>query len=124
MLKEDFARRVLKVEESPTFALEKKVDELDIKLKQEGRSVIRFGIGQPDFNTPENIKDAGKKAIDENKTKYTASTGIKELKSAIVEKFKRDNNIDYETSNILVGNGAKHVLDDIMRVLSVPEIKS
>ena len=120
MLKEDFARRVLKVEESPTFALEKKVDELDIKLKQEGRSVIRFGIGQPDFNTPESIKDAGKKAIDENKTKYTASTGIKELKSAIVEKFKRDNNIDYETSNILVGNGAKHVLDDIMRVFVGP----
>ncbi len=120
MSEKDFAERVLKVEESPTFALERKVDELDIKLKKEGRSVIRFGIGQPDFNTPDNIKNAGKKAIDENKTKYTASTGIKELKSAIVEKFKRDNNIDYETGNILVGNGAKHVLDDIMRVFVSP----
>ena len=120
MLKQEFAQRILKVEESPTFALERKADELDAKLKKEGKSIIRFGIGQPDFNTPSNIKDAGKKAIDENKTKYTASTGIKELKNAIVNKFKRDNNIDYEISNILVGNGAKHVLDDIMRVLVNP----
>jgi len=121
MFTQDFANRILKVEESPTFVLEKKADELDIKLKQEGKSIIRFGIGQPDFNTPDNIKDTGKKAIDENKTRYTASTGIKELKSAIVNKFKRDNNIDYETSNILVGNGAKHVLDDIMRVFINPD---
>jgi len=69
-----------------------------------GSRKIRFGIGQPDFNTPANIKDAGKKAIDENKTKYTASTGIKELKNLIVNKFKRDNKIDYEVENILVGN--------------------
>ncbi|MBC8389976.1 MAG: pyridoxal phosphate-dependent aminotransferase [Actinobacteria bacterium] len=121
MLTSDFADRILKVEESPTFALEKKADELDIKLKQEGKSIIRFGIGQPDFNTPANIKDAGKKAIDENKTKYTASTGIKELKNAIVNKFKRDNKIDYEVENILVGNGAKHVLDDIMRIFVNPD---
>jgi len=116
MLPEYFSERILKVEESPTFALERKVDEIDARLKQEGKSVIRFGIGQPDFNTPDNIKDAGKKAICENRTKYTASTGIRELKEAIVEKFKKDNNIDYEISNILVGNGAKQVLDDIMRV--------
>lgn len=116
MSTQNFSERVLRVEESPTFALERKADELDAELKKEGKSVIRFGIGQPDFNTPINIKDAGKKAIDENKTRYTASTGIKELKNAIVNKFRRDNGVDYETSNILVGNGAKHVLDDIMRV--------
>jgi aspartate aminotransferase len=116
MLPEYFSERILKVEESPTFALERKVDEIDRRLKKDGRSVIRFGIGQPDFNTPVNIRDAGKKAINENRTKYTASTGIKELKSAIVNKFKRDNSIDYEIPNILVGNGAKQVLDDIMRV--------
>ncbi len=116
MLTQNFSERVLRVEESPTFALERKADELDAELKKEGKLIIRFGIGQPDFNTPLNIKDAGKKAIDENKTRYTASTGIKELKGAIVNKFRRDNGIDYETSDILVGNGAKHVLDDIMRI--------
>ena len=112
-----FSERILKVEESPTFTLEKKADELDIKLKNEGRSVIRFGIGQPDFDTPENIKNAAKKSIDQNKTRYTASTGIKELKEAIINKFHRDNGLDYDISEILAGNGAKQVLDDIMRVL-------
>ncbi len=112
-----FAKRILEVEESPTFALEKKADALDIDLKKEGKSIIRFGIGQPDFHTPANIKEAGKKAIDQNKTKYTASTGIKELKQAVVDKFKNENGLDYSIENILVGNGAKHILDDIMRVL-------
>ncbi len=111
-----FSGRVLNVEESPTFALEKKADELDGILKKEGRSVIRFGIGQPDFDTPENIKSAAKLSIDQNKTRYTASTGIKELKEAILKKFERDNGLSYELSEILVGNGAKQVLDDIMRV--------
>lgn len=115
-----FSDRILKVEESPTFALEKKADELDRELKKEGRYIIRFGIGQPDFNTPDNIKDAAKLAIDENKTKYTASTGIRELKQAIVKKFERDNKIKYEVENILVGNGAKQVLDDLMRIFVNP----
>ncbi|MQY74965.1 MAG: aminotransferase class I/II-fold pyridoxal phosphate-dependent enzyme [Clostridia bacterium] len=74
-----------------------------------GSRKIRFGIGQLDFNTSINVKDAGKKAIDENKTRYTASTGIKELKNVIVNKFKRDNKLDYEVENILVENGAKHL---------------
>ena len=78
-------------------------------------------MDQPDFSISLNIKDAGKKAIDENKTKYTESTGIKELKDAIVSKFKGENKIDYETSNIIVGNGEKHVLDDIMRVFINPD---
>lgn len=111
-----FSERILKVEESPTFALEKKADEIDQILKKEGKSVIRFGIGQPDFDTPENIKIAAKLSIDQNKTRYTASTGIKELKEAIIKKLARDNNLSYETVEILVGNGAKQVLDDIMRV--------
>ncbi len=111
---------VLKLEESPTFALEKKVDEIDAKLKQKGDYVVRFGIGQPDFNTPDNIKEAAKKAIDENKTKYTASTGIRELKIAITEKLKRDNGLDYGIENIFVGNGGKQVLDAIMRAFINP----
>ncbi|MBN1298076.1 MAG: pyridoxal phosphate-dependent aminotransferase [Actinobacteria bacterium] len=109
------SERVLKLEESPTFALEKKVDALDSQLKEKGSYVVRFGIGQPDFNTPANIKDAAKQAIDENKTKYTASTGIKELKEAILDKFLRDNGLEYTTSNIVAGNGGKQVLDAIMR---------
>ncbi|MHB1347868.1 MAG: pyridoxal phosphate-dependent aminotransferase [Candidatus Humimicrobiaceae bacterium] len=110
-----FSKKALMLEESPTFALEKKADELDILLKKEGSFVVRFGIGQPDFNTPSNIKEAGKRAIDENKTKYTSSTGIIELKQAIVKKFKAANNIDYDVKNIFAGNGAKQVLDVIMR---------
>lgn len=113
MLTSDFAGRILKVEESPTFALEKRADELDIKLKKEGKSIIRFGIGQPDFNTPPNIKDAGKKAINENKTKYTASTGINELKNAIVNKFKRDNKINYEVENIRICLAPKMFLQSL-----------
>lgn len=109
------SKRVLDLEESQTFALEKKADEIDMQLKNEGDFVIRFGIGQPDFNTPPNIKYAAKKAIDENKTRYTASTGIKELKLAITEKFYKDNNIEYGIENIFVGNGAKQVLDVIVR---------
>ena len=109
------SKKVIKLEESPTFALEKKADELDALLKKEGSFVVRFGIGQPDFNTPANIKDAAKKAIDENKTKYTASTGIVELKKAIVNKFGNDNKIRYGIENIFVGNGAKQVLDVIIR---------
>lgn len=115
-----FSKRVLKLEESATFALEQKVDKIDAVLKEQGNYVVRFGIGQPDFNTPLNIKDAAKKAIDENKTKYTASTGIRELKLAIVEKFKRDNGIDYSMENIFVGNGGKQVLDVIMRAFLNP----
>ena len=112
-----FSQRILKVEESPTFALERKVDEIDSRLKKEGNYVVRFGIGQPDFNTPDNIKEAGKRAIDENKTKYTPSSGIKELKMAVAAKLEKENSVRYDADNILVGNGAKQVLDDIMRTL-------
>jgi len=114
-ISELLSKNVLKLEESATFALEKKADEIDNELKKEGNLVIRFGIGQPDFNTPTNIKEAAKKAIDENKTKYTSSTGIIELKKAIVNKFLAENNLKYEVENIFVGNGAKQVLDVIIR---------
>jgi len=114
-ISELLSKNVLKLEESATFALEKKADEIDNELKKEGNLVIRFGIGQPDFNTPTNIKEAAKKAIDENKTKYTSSTGIIELKKAIVNKFLAENNLKYEIENVFVGNGAKQVLDVIIR---------
>ena len=89
-LEKILSKKVLKLEASPTFALDAKANEIDVELKKQGDYVVRFGIGQPDFNTPENIKEAGKKAIDDNKTKYTPAAGIGELKEAIVNKFKKD----------------------------------
>jgi len=80
------------------------------ELKRAGRDVIGLGAGEPDFDTPENIKDAAIRAIREGKTKYTAVDGIPELKAAIVDKFRRENNLDYKPSEITVGNGGKQVL--------------
>ena len=114
------SKKVLKLEASPTFALDAKANEIDVELKKQGDYIVRFGIGQPDFNTPDNIKEAGKKAIDDNKTKYTPAAGIGELKEAIVNKFKKDNGLEYEPSNILAGIGAKQVLDTIMRAFVNP----
>ena len=80
------------------------------ELKRAGRDVIGLGAGEPDFDTPENIKEAAIRAIREGKTKYTAVDGIPELKAAIVDKFRRENNLDYKPSEITVGNGGKQVL--------------
>ncbi|MCP4482835.1 MAG: pyridoxal phosphate-dependent aminotransferase [bacterium] len=79
-------------------------------LKAEGHPVISFGAGEPDFDTPEYIKFAAKRAIDDGFTKYTPSAGIIELKNAICEKLKVDNSLDYNPSQIVVSNGAKHSL--------------
>ena len=79
-------------------------------LKAAGRDVIGLGAGEPDFDTPENIKDAAVRAIREGKTKYTAVDGIPELKAAIVAKFKRENGLDYKPEEISVGTGGKQVL--------------
>ena len=79
-------------------------------LKAAGSDVIGLGAGEPDFDTPENIKEAAIRAIREGKTKYTAVDGIPELKAAIVAKFKRENGIDYAPDEISVGTGGKQVL--------------
>ena len=80
------------------------------KMKSEGISVIGFGAGEPDFNTPEYIIDAAKKALDIGFTKYTPASGMPELKKAICEKFKKDNGLIYEESQIIVSSGAKSSL--------------
>lgn len=95
-----------RVKPSPTIAVTTKAAE----LKAEGRDVIGLGAGEPDFDTPENIKDAAKAAIDAGKTKYTAVDGIVELKKAICAKFKRDNGLEYAPSQVTVGTGGKQVL--------------
>lgn len=95
-----------RVKPSPTIAVTTKANE----LKAAGRDVIGLGAGEPDFDTPQHIKDAGIAAINAGKTKYTAVDGIPELKKAICAKFKRDNGLDYITSQVSVSSGGKQVL--------------
>ncbi len=95
-----------RVKPSPTIAVTTKAQE----LKAAGRDVIGLGAGEPDFDTPQNIKDAAVQAIADGKTKYTAVDGIPELKQAICAKFKRDNALDYVPAQVTVGTGGKQVL--------------
>lgn len=100
------SRTLARVKPSPTIAVTTKAQE----LKAAGRDVIGLGAGEPDFDTPQNIKDAAVAAIAAGKTKYTAVDGIAELKQAICAKFKRDNALDYSPSQISVSAGGKQVL--------------
>ena len=95
-----------RVKPSPTLAVAQKARE----LKAAGRDVISLGAGEPDFDTPDNIKEAAIEAIRRGETKYTAVDGIPELKDAIIAKFKRDNDLTYERGQITVGTGGKQVL--------------
>ena len=95
-----------RVKPSPTIAVTTKAAE----LKAAGRDVIGLGAGEPDFDTPQNIKDAAIAAINAGKTKYTAVDGIPELKKAICEKFKRENGLDYEPAQVTVNSGGKQTL--------------
>jgi len=98
------ADRVSNINESPTM----KVAGEAKRLKAEGIDVLDFSVGEPDFPTPENIKEAGKKALDNNQTKYTINSGTVELRKAILNKLKRDDNLDYDISEVIVNSGAKH----------------
>jgi aspartate aminotransferase len=95
-----------RVKPSPTIAVTTKAQE----LKAAGRDVICLGAGEPDFDTPDNIKAAGIAAINSGKTKYTAVDGIPELKKAICAKFARDNDLTYCPDQVTVGTGGKQVL--------------
>lgn len=87
------------------------------ELKAQGKDIISLSLGEPDFNTPEFIKEAAKKAIEENYSTYTPVEGYLELKEAICKKFKRDNNLDYKPSQIVVSTGAKQSLYNIAQVM-------
>jgi len=100
------AKRLDVVEPSPTLAITAKAN----ALKASGIDVVGFGAGEPDFDTPEHIKVAAKRAMDQGKTKYTPVSGIPTLKQAIVDKFKKENNLDYEKNQIIVGTGGKQVI--------------
>ncbi|MFN8926531.1 MAG: pyridoxal phosphate-dependent aminotransferase [Rhodospirillales bacterium] len=100
------AQRLARIKPSPTIAVTQKARE----LQAAGRDVIGLGAGEPDFDTPDNIKEAAYRAIREGQTKYTAVDGTPELKAAIRAKFKRENGLDYALDQITVSNGGKQVL--------------
>ena len=100
------AERLNRIKPSPTMAVTNKARE----LKAAGRDVIGLGAGEPDFDTPEFVKEAANEAIRAGKTKYTAVDGTPELKDAIIAKFKRDNNLTYTREQISVGSGGKQNL--------------
>ena len=100
------AARLGRIKPSPTIAVTDKAR----RLKAAGRDIIGLGAGEPDFDTPQNIKDAAKRAIDKGETKYTAVDGTPALKQAIIAKFKRENALDYAPEQIIVGAGGKQVL--------------
>jgi aspartate aminotransferase len=104
--------RVNTLSESITIA----ITTLAQELKAQGKDILSFSAGEPDFNTPQVIKDAGIKAIEEGFTKYTAVDGIVELRQAIVDKLQRDNNLTYELNQVIANNGAKHSLFNLFSV--------
>jgi len=101
---------------SPTLAIDAKFKE----MQASGIPVIGFGTGEPDFNTPENIINAAVTAMNVGATKYTPASGTVALKTAVCEKLKRDNNIDYSPAQIVVSNGAKHSLTNIFMAICDP----
>src|ERR1044071_2228985 len=103
------AERISRISVSKTMA----VMEAAIKLREQGIDVVDFGPGEPDFPTPENIKQAGIRAIQADFTKYTPTGGIKDLKKAIIEKHARDFGTKYDLSECLVNIGGKHAIFNI-----------
>jgi aspartate aminotransferase len=110
------AKRAQAIKPSPTLATAAKAK----AMKAQGIDVVDFGVGEPDFDTPGNVKEAGIKAIQSGVTKYTPAGGTDELKEAVMEKFKKDNNLAYEKSQILISCGAKHSLYNIAEALFDP----
>lgn len=110
------SQRIQRVKPSPTIAITTKAK----AMKADGIDVIGFGAGEPDFDTPENIKAAAVKALQEGKTKYTPVGGVVELKDAIIDKLKKDNGLDYTREEIITCCGGKHALYNIAQVVLDP----
>lgn len=111
-----FSNKAKNISPSLTLAITAKVKE----MKKNGIDVIGFGAGEPDFNTPKNIQNAAIKAMKDGFTKYTAASGIIELKKAIINKFKKDNNLTYDISQIIVSNGAKQCISNVFQAILNP----
>ncbi|MCX7830788.1 MAG: aminotransferase class I/II-fold pyridoxal phosphate-dependent enzyme, partial [Acidobacteria bacterium] len=107
------SERVKRIAVSPTLKISAKAQE----LKKAGVDIIDFSVGEPDFPTPEDVKKAGIKAIEENFTKYVANDGIADLKKAIQEKLEKENNIKYKSDEIIVSPGAKSCLFNVALAL-------
>jgi aspartate aminotransferase len=108
-----FAARISLIKPSPTLTIQAKAN----ALKAAGRDIISFGAGEPDFDTPQNIKAAAGRAMDAGFTKYTPVGGIDELKDAVIAKLQRDNQLSYKRSEVVISCGAKHSLFNLAHVL-------
>ena len=106
-------KRISSISPSLTLAITAKAK----AMKAEGKSVIGFGAGEPDFNTPQHIIDAAKEALDKGYTKYTPSSGLPQLRKKIAEKFKQEQGLDYDPSQIIVSSGGKHAIFNAMFAL-------
>jgi aspartate aminotransferase len=107
------AARIALIKPSPTLTIQAKAN----ALKAAGRDIIGFGAGEPDFDTPRNIKQAAVRAMDAGFTKYTPVGGIDELKDAVIAKLKRDNGLAYKRSEIIISCGAKHAIFNVVQVM-------
>ncbi len=110
------ADRINSIEESKSVGLSALISE----LKNKGEKIIGLNVGEPDFATPPQIIEATKKALDENKTRYSLVQGIRELRMAIVEKLKKENHLDITEKNVIIGNGSKQILYNIFQTMINP----
>lgn len=115
-LAQELSQRVLRIKPSPTITVSNRAEE----LQAEGKPIINLSIGEPDFDTPDHIKEAAIKAIHAGYTKYTAVDGIKALKKAIIHKFAHENHLHYELNQVLVSCGAKHSLYNLFSAVINP----
>ena len=115
-LAQELAQRVQRIKPSSTLAVAARAEE----LRAEGRDIISLSIGEPDFDTPQHIKDAAIAATNAGHTKYTPVDGTKTLIKAIIDKFARENNLHYEAKQILVSCGAKHSLYNLFSAILNP----
>ena len=107
------SRKAMQITPSPTLSIDAKAKQ----LKSEGKDVIGFGAGEPDFDTPAHIKKAAIDAINRGFTKYTPASGIPELKEAVCARLSIDNHLNYQPQQIVVSNGAKHSLNNVFSAL-------
>lgn len=110
------SQRIRAIKQSPTLAINAKT----VAMRQSGVDVISFGVGEPDFDTPEHIRQAAVQAMEEGFTRYTAAGGMPELKEAIIRKFRRDNNLSYERDEVMVSCGGKHALYNLAQATLNP----
>ena len=110
------SQRAQSIKPSPTLAVTARAAE----LRAEGKDIIGLGAGEPDFDTPEHIKAAAIESLNKGQTKYTAVDGTVELKNAIIDKFKRENNLEYNSNQVLVSCGAKHSLFNLFQAILNP----